>query len=437
MKITPLRLAALADAAVPGLVPIGIHVVAENVGDRFHVGFVIDDQERAWVVRVPGDPVSAALQDASIPFIEEVADRLPFDVPAPAGVAALGDGRRAMVYPYLHGRIVDFALLPAGPGIATGIGAAIAALHDVPVDALDETGVPVYDAEECRHRHVSDVDRGARTGLVPAELLTRWERTLDDVSWWRFATVPVHGYLSNAHLLADFPTEDTSSGRVSALVSWEGAKIGDPAEDLASLARSAPPEAVDTVFGAYAEYRREPVDPHLRERARLLGELRVLSRLLAAHNRGDEAAVSHVVRTMHRLVQVIAEDGPISGAREEARGALPVVFEDEPADEDWYSSTSPTARRTGSTPLAERESESATLHPVEARPSDPNDEAHDRESQTVETGHPDDSVAASDGAHPAKGRGATRAGTPADDHGRVVEFEEFGEPDRGPARSDR
>lgn len=112
MKITPHHLAALADAAVPGLVPIGIHVVAQNVGDRFHVGFVIDDRERAWVVRVPGDPVSAALQDTSIPYLEEIARYLPFDVPACAGVSSLPDGRRAMVYPYLHGRIVDFALLP-------------------------------------------------------------------------------------------------------------------------------------------------------------------------------------------------------------------------------------------------------------------------------------------------------------------------------------
>lgn len=347
MKITPHHLAALADGAVPGLLPVGIHVVAESVGEQFHVGFVIDDRERAWVVRLPGDPVSAALQDTSIPFLEEVARHLPFDVPAPVGVAALGDGRRAMVYPYLHGRIVDFALLPAGPGIATGIGAALAALHDVPVQALDETGVPVYDAGECRHRLVSDVDRGARTGLVPSALLSRWEHLLDDVSWWRFATVPVHGYLSNAHLLADFPTEDTSSGHVSALVSWEGAKIGDPAEDLAALARSAPPDAVDTVFGAYAQHRREPVDPHLRERARLLGELRLLSRLLSAHHRGDEVAVEHTVRTMHRLLDYLEDDVPAAPSTgEAARGALPVTFEEEPADEDFYSSRS---GRTGST----------------------------------------------------------------------------------------
>ncbi|MDO5627414.1 MAG: phosphotransferase [Mobilicoccus sp.] len=357
MNITPHHLAALADGAVPGLVPVGVHVVTENVGDRFAVGFVIDDKERAWVVRLPGDPVSAALQDASIPFVEEVARYLPYDVPAPTGMAALPDGRRAMVYPYLHGRIVDFALLPAGPGIATGIGSALAALHDVPVSALDETGVPVYDADECRHRLVSDVERGARTGLVPSALLTRWEHALDDVSWWRFATVPVHGYLANAHLLADFPTEDTSSGHVSALVSWEGAKIGDPAEDLAALARSAPSDAVDTVFGAYAQHRRATVDPHLRERARLLGELRLLSRLLGAHRRGDEPAVAHTVSTMRRLVHLLADDGPPPSAAAAARGAVPVSYEDEPIDEDWYSSGG-TSDRLGSADTESPASES-------------------------------------------------------------------------------
>lgn len=366
VKITPHHLAALADAAVPGLRPVGLHTVAENIGERFHVAFVIDDEERAWVVRLPADRVSAALQEASIPFLQEIAHHLPYDVPQPAGTAALSDGRPAMVYPYLHGRIVDFALLPAGPGIATGIGQALAALHDVPVDALDETGVPVYDAEECRHRLVSDVDRGARTGLVPRRLLTRWERTLEDASWWDFRTVPVHGYLSNAHLLTDFPTEDTSSGRVSAIVSWEGAKIGDPAEDLAALARSAPPEAVDTVFGAYAQHRREPVDPHLRERARLLGELRLLSRLLVAHSSGDEPAVAHVVRTMGRLVDLLADDtlAPHSAAH---HSPVPVTFEEEPADEDWYSSGG--ALPGSAAPLAAPEDSSSEGSPAEGSPT--------------------------------------------------------------------
>ncbi|WP_313566909.1 phosphotransferase, partial [Mobilicoccus sp.] len=336
MKITPHHLAALADAAVPGLLPVGLHMVAENIGERFHVGFVVDDEDRAWVVRLPADRVSAASQEASIPFLQEIARHLPYAVPEPAGTAALSDGRPAMVYPYLHGRIVDFALLPSGPGIATGIGEALAALHDVPVGALDETGVPVYDAEACRHRLVSDVDRGGRTGLVPPQLLTRWERTLEDAAWWDFETVPVHGYLSNAHLLTDFPTEDTSSGRVSAMVSWEGAKIGDPAEDLAALARSAPADAVETVFGAYAQHRRMPVDPHLRERARLLGELRLLSRLLAAHSSGDEPAVVHVVRTMRRLVDLLAEDS-FSPHAAGHHSPVPVSFEDDPVDEDWYS----------------------------------------------------------------------------------------------------
>lgn len=340
VTLTPHHLAALADAAVPGLVPVAVHEVPQSVGDRFELGFVIDDRDRAWVVRVPGDAVSGAMQEASIPFMEAIADHLPFDVPAPRGSAALADGRRAMVYPYLHGRLVDFAVLPAGPGIASAIGAALAAVHDVAVELVEETGVPVYDATECRHRLLSDVDRGARTGLVPAPLLTRWERSLDDVSWWRFATVPVHGYLSNAHLLTDFPTEDTSSGKVSALVSWEGATIGDPAEDLAALARSAPPETVDTVFGAYAQHRQGQVDPHLRERARLLGELRLLTRLLSAHNRGDAEAVDLAVLNMHRLTEFLRADAAgRSAAITPSRSSVAVSFEEEPVDEDFYSST--------------------------------------------------------------------------------------------------
>ena len=44
--------------------------------------------------------------------------------------------------------------------------------------------MPVYDAESYRTRRLADLDRGASTGHIPATLLSRWERALDDVTLW-------------------------------------------------------------------------------------------------------------------------------------------------------------------------------------------------------------------------------------------------------------
>lgn len=334
MTVSATRLAALADAAVPGLRPVRVEAIVERVGDRFHVAIVEDDAGRGWIVRLPADAVAAAQQDASAAILPALAGRLPFAVPVPEGFAALPDGRRAMVYPLISGHLIDNTLLPAGPGLAVSIGHALAALHDIDPRLVDEHALPSYDAGECRHRWATDVDRGAQTGLVPAPLLARWERMLDDVSWWRFAPATVHGYLAPTHLLAEFDSDDAASGAVAALLSWEDVKVADPAEDLASFARSAPPEALDTVFRAYAARRGTPPDPHLLARAGLLGELRLLTRLLWANAVHDDAAVEHARGALSRLAALVGDE-----ERAHRRGEpLPVAYEEAPVPQDWYSS---------------------------------------------------------------------------------------------------
>ena len=121
-----------------------------------------------------------------------------------------------------------------GPGVAAEIGRAVAALHNVERAVFDEAGVPVYDAETCRTRHLGDLDRGAATGHVPTALLSRWERALEDVSAWRFAPTPVHGDLSGGRFLVTFvDDEDPETASVRAVTGWEHARVGDPADDFA------------------------------------------------------------------------------------------------------------------------------------------------------------------------------------------------------------
>ena len=167
MDRSPAFLAALASAAVPGLHPVSVEALPSTPDQSFDVGFVEDAEHRRWVVRAPRSDVAGAEMDLTVALLGLLARRLPFAVPAPKGFVELKEGGRAAVYPYLPGRNLDFAELPAGPGIAAELGRAIAALHNTDLALFDEAGLPWYDADAYRSRRLADLDRAAQTGRVP------------------------------------------------------------------------------------------------------------------------------------------------------------------------------------------------------------------------------------------------------------------------------
>ncbi len=313
MTRTPLALAALASAAVPGLDPATVEGTAQLPGHHFEVAFITDTQHRRWVVRSPMTAAAGAQMEVTVTLLGLLSRRLPFSVPTPKGFVALPEGGRAEVYPYLAGRPLDFAHLPAGPGIAAELGRALAALHNVDRALFDEAGLPSYDADTYRTRRLSDLDRAAATGHVPTGLLTRWEGSLEDVSLWRFAPTPTHGDLTGDEVLAVFDDDgDAATGRIRGLVAWEAAKVADPADDFAALVTQASPAAFDTVLEAYAHARVDRPDKYLQRRARLAGELILVSELLAAVGAKDQAGVEACAARLRELDADTFDDEPDS-----------------------------------------------------------------------------------------------------------------------------
>jgi aminoglycoside phosphotransferase (APT) family kinase protein len=299
---SPLYLAALASAAVPGLDPASVEAVPSEPGQLFDVAFVQDTQHRRWVVRAPRTQAAGAQMDVTVALLALLARRLPFSVPTPKGFAALKDGGRAAVYPYLPGQNIDFASLPPGPGLAAELGRTIAALHNADLQLFDEAGLPAYDADQYRTRRLAELDRAAATGHVPTTLLARWERLLEDVSLWRFAPTPTHGDLTGDQVLAVFDDEeDAATGRIKALTGWEDAKVADPADDFAALVAEAPIAALETVLEAYSHARVERPDKHLERRARLASEMQELSALMAAVADDDDRRVDLCSASLRRL----------------------------------------------------------------------------------------------------------------------------------------
>jgi aminoglycoside phosphotransferase (APT) family kinase protein len=292
-----LRLAALANAVVPGLAPASVEGDAVEHGDLYEIAFVTDTQERLWVVKAGRTEVAGALLEDAIALTALLARRLDVSVPVVRAVAVLPRGR-AVVYPRLSGSPVDFAALSPGPGLAADLGRVLAHVHNIEFAVFEEAGRPSYDAETHRKRTLSELDRASASGHVPTGLLARWEAQLEDVSLWRFAPTPVHGHFLGSSVLAEHDAQDPASGRVLGLLGWEDARVGDPADDFAHLLVQAGDEAVDTVLEAYVQSRIERPDGNLLARARLAAQMSHVHQLLRALAAGDG---THVERISARL----------------------------------------------------------------------------------------------------------------------------------------
>lgn len=297
-----MQLAALASAAVAGLDPVGVGG-PQRPGSDYDVAVVHDSRRRRWVVRAPRRTAAGARLEAEVRLLGALAAHgsLPFAVPEPAGTADLPEGGVALVYPFLPGHPLHPGELEPGPGLGAALGTALAAVHDVPRAVVDDADLPTYEAGEYRERRLSEVDRAAATGHVPAGLLGRWERALEDVGRWRFQPCLVHGDLVAEHVLVD-------SGAVTGMLDWGDAAVADPADDLAWIAVGADAEALDSVLEAYAVARRVQPDRDLAVRARLAGELALARWLLHGVRTDDAAVVDDAVGMLTELDGDVGQD---------------------------------------------------------------------------------------------------------------------------------
>lgn len=301
---SPLVLAALASGATPGLVPV-VTRPTPVAGADFDTAVVTDDQNRHWVVRAPVSAAAGAALESELTLLRGLRDpvrtALPFEVPDPTTTVDLPEGGRAMVYRYLAGEPLHPGDLGPGPGLGSALGTALAALHEVPRSVVEDSGLPVYEADEYRLRRIAELDRAAATGHVPSGLLTRWEHALEDVGRWRFQPTVVHGDLVAEHVLV-------GDGRVVGVLDWAEAKVADPADDLAWVAVGADETALDSVLEAYAMARADQPDRNLPLRARLAGELALARWLLHGARADDSGVVDDAVAMLRELDSDVGRD---------------------------------------------------------------------------------------------------------------------------------
>ncbi len=310
MRRKPIELAAIATAAVPGLTPTAVSSAPDDPAD-FDSALLLDCDGKRWRVRAPRHAEASARLETEFlvlrAFAPGIRAELPFLMPTVAGSVRQGP-LSTFVYSHLAGATRSVEELSSGPaGLAREIGAALAAIHDLPRSLVRNADLPSYTPNEFRQRRLNELDQAATTGRIPPLLLRRWEHALEDVSLWRFNPCVVHGDLHEDNLLVDGP-------RVTAVTGWTDLRIGDPADDMAWLVASNEQDFVDAVLEHYTSHRRDSPDAHLIRRAALSAEFALAQYLVKGLAADNQDMINDAESMLTALAEDVAEYGgqPIS-----------------------------------------------------------------------------------------------------------------------------
>ena len=306
----PIELAAVATAAVPGLTPTAVSSAPDDPAD-FDSALLQDTEGKRWRVRSPRHAEASARLETEFlvlrAFTPGIRAELPFLMPTVAGTVRQGT-LSTFVYSHLSGATRSVEDLSDGSAaLAKEVGAALAAIHDLPHSLVSNADLPSYTPNEFRQRRLNELDQAATTGKIPPLLLRRWEHALEDVSLWRFNPSVVHGDLHEDNLLVD-------GERVTAVTGWTDLRIGDPADDMAWLVASNDQDFVDTVISHYSSSRREAPDAHLLRRAALSAEFALAQYLVKGLAAGNQDMTDEAESMLAVLAEDVAEHGgqPIS-----------------------------------------------------------------------------------------------------------------------------
>ncbi len=143
--------------------------------------------------------------------------------------------------------------------LAREVGAAVTALHAVPVEEARVTGVRSIDLGEELYRPMVEACLPHLGPRGREWLEHRFAAFIAGGGSREAPRVLVHGDLGCGHVLAD------RTGRLAAIIDWGDALIADPAYDLAALLANCPRGFAERVLHAYEGPALR--DPDVRRRA--------------------------------------------------------------------------------------------------------------------------------------------------------------------------
>lgn len=238
-----------------------------------------------WVFRFPRRVESSGLFELEQRVHDLVARFLPADVSVPHA-ELLGRPAAGFPYPIAAHRFIpgvpsDEAEVRHLPSLAREIGRTLGAIHAIPVGAARAAGVS--EIEEGRGEGWFESGLAvleARRGVDPiVDRAVDWTRQSLAVREPHAPLRFIHHDLSPEHLLVD-----PQSGRLTGILDWTDAIIGDAARDFVFLVAWRGWEFAEEALRGYPH----PVDPGFRDRLRFKARLLTPVWLALAIERGTE-----------------------------------------------------------------------------------------------------------------------------------------------------
>lgn len=239
----------LALAARNGLQLVG-DVAFNETGLDFRVGFATDTSGRRWVLRVPRrDDVQAKIErEARI--LDFVKRRLPVEVPdwqihGPDLVAypMLTDPMALVFDAETHS--VTWNIDQGAETYVASLAEVLVALHASPVAKAVAAGIPDSSPEETRIQIHQDLESVKREIGIGRDLEDRSRRWLDNDRLWPDFSALTHGDLYAGHVAA------AADARVSGVIDWTEAAVGDPSIDFSGHLAAFSPESLERLVAAY------------------------------------------------------------------------------------------------------------------------------------------------------------------------------------------
>ena len=244
------------------------------------------------IVRFARRPDVAARLAREAALLPSLADALPLAVPRftltcpdPAG------GLRFVGYPAISGEPLspDTVTPATETSLAEQLGAFLSALHGFPVAEAVRLGAEGGTAADWR------AELGRLYGEVRAHVLPRladgderarvealWEGYLADDATFAFAPALIHRDLGTEHILHD------PAGRLTGVIDWGDASIGDPAQDFIGVYRTL---GADFARRVHAHYARR-VDSTFWRRVRFYAAIVPFFEIIFGSLEGDEGHVA-------------------------------------------------------------------------------------------------------------------------------------------------
>ena len=301
MARSPLILAALAKDAVPQFDFAQVKHLDGGTSGAFDAALLTAKSGEHFVVRMANSASAGTELEAEIrairSFTPVIRLNLPFEVSQLIGDTQDSDGQRAMVFNFVYGNSIEISQVEPISDLTLSIATAIATIHKLPAELVQNAGFPELDPASNLKYRVSELDRAAQTGKVPPVLLQRWESALEDVSLFRYQPTVIHGSL-NGHSMLEL------DGKVSGVLHWSGLRIADPAEDISWIMGGGSTELSRNLMARYYE-ARPGSDSNIWPRALLYSELELTRWLLHGYSTGNQEIIEDAVGMLLVLTEEV------------------------------------------------------------------------------------------------------------------------------------